>query len=412
MNCNRILSRFFWVSAIALLSIAGSTAQSAQQQDLEKRKQRLELEIKEINRLLFVEQKQKGSVLDQMEALEQKINRQQQLIRVTNLQSNLLNRQINTNVRNIERLDRELEQLKSDYANMIQKSYKNQSQQNYLLFLFSSENWLQAYKRVTYMKQYAQYRKSQGMEIQKKSDELSLLNQELSIQKQALEVLLTQNRAVKDQLNTEIQIQRDLLKSIRQNEKQYATEIASKQREAKEIDNQIERLIRVAIRASNGNADKVSSGATERFSLTPEATLIASNFVANKGKLIWPVEKGVKKQGYGIYQDPIYPGLKHQSNGVIIASDEGAVARAVFEGEVIAILAVPGGNKGVQIKHGNYISTYYNLAEVYVKKGDKVAAKTGLGKIGTNGFNGITQLKFYLYKDTTRLNPEDWIYQL
>ena len=72
------------------------------------------------------------------------------------------------------------------------------------------------------------------------------------------------------------------------------------------------------------------------------------------------------------HNDPVYPGIKHQSNGVIIATDEGSKARAIFEGEVIAILAVPGGNKGVQIKHGNFISTYYNLSDLYVKKGDKV----------------------------------------
>jgi murein DD-endopeptidase MepM/ murein hydrolase activator NlpD len=124
------------------------------------------------------------------------------------------------------------------------------------------------------------------------------------------------------------------------------------------------------------------------------------------------VEKGIKKQGFGVYKDAVYPGIKHQSNGVIIATDQGATARAVFEGEVIAILAVPGGNKGVQLKHGNYISTYYNLSDLYVKKGDKVAAKAELGKIFTNRFNGLTQLKFYLYKDATRLNPEEWIFRL
>jgi septal ring factor EnvC (AmiA/AmiB activator) len=97
---------------------------------------------------------------------------------------------------------------------------------------------------------------------------------------------------------------------------------------------------------------------------------------------------------------------------VIIATDKGARARAVFEGEVIAILAVPGGGKGVQVKHGNYISTYYNLADLYVKKGDKVAAKEELGEIYTNRLSGLTQLKFYLYRDATRLNPEEWIYQL
>jgi len=146
--------------------------------------------------------------------------------------------------------------------------------------------------------------------------------------------------------------------------------------------------------------------------LTPEAAIVANNFSANKGKLIWPVEKGIKSQGFGIYKDAVYPGIKHQSNGVIIATDPGSKARAIFEGEVIAILAVPGGNKGVQIKHGNFISTYYNLSDLYVKKGDKVAIKEELGTIYTNRSNGQTRLKFYLYQDTSKLNPEEWVYQL
>ena len=113
-----------------------------------------------------------------------------------------------------------------------------------------------------------------------------------------------------------------------------------------------------------------------------------------------------------MYKDAVYPGIKHESNGVIIATDKGAKARAIFEGEVIAILSVPGGNKGVQIKHGNFISTYYNLSNLYVKKGDKVIAKEELGDIYTNRSSGQTRLKFYLFEDTSRLNPEDWVYQL
>ena len=146
--------------------------------------------------------------------------------------------------------------------------------------------------------------------------------------------------------------------------------------------------------------------------MTPETRLLADNFTSNKGRLIWPVEKGIKSQGYGVYADKLYPGIKHRNNGVTITTDAGSKARAIFEGEVIAILSVPGGNKGVQIKHGNYISTYYNLSNLYVKKGDKVAAKEVLGEINTNRLDGTTKLKFYLYKDSNRLNPEDWIYQL
>ncbi len=386
-------------------------AQQKEQEALEAKKQQLEREIREVNRLLFAERKQKGSVLDQMEALDQKISRQQQLIRITNQQSNLLNRRINANIRNISTLREELEHLKADYAAMIRKSYQNRSKQNRMLFLLSSESWSQAYKRLEYMKQYTQFRKEQGMEIQAKTDTLTRLNQELTRQRKEKELLIAQNRRARDQLMAEVGRQKELLKSIRQNESAYTARIEEKQREAREIDRQIDRLIRSAIAASNRSSTSRSSSAA-RFALTPEASIVASNFSAAKGKLIWPVEKGIKKQGFGIYADAVYPGIKHQSNGVIIATDQGARARAVFEGEVIAILAVPGGNKGVQIKHGNFISTYYNLSELYVKKGDKVKAKEELGTIHTNRSNGLTQLKFYLYRDATRLNPEEWIFQL
>ena len=349
--------RFPLALFLAFLAGQGAYAQEGEQEALEAKKEQLEEEIREINRLLLSERKQKGSVLDQMEALDQKISRQQQLIRITNQQSNLLNRRINANIRNISKLREDLEALKADYAAMIQKSYRNRSKQNRLLFLLSSDSWYQAFKRLQYMKQYTQFRKEQGEEIQEKTEELVVLNQNLSAQRKEKEELIAANRRVRDQLMAEIQNQKGLLQTIRQNESAYAAEIESKRREAREIEREIDRLIRSAIAASNRDSGSGNTSSS-RFALTPEATLIASNFSANKGNLIWPVEKGVKKQGFGIYQDAVYPGIKHQSNGVIIATDEGARARAVFEGEVIAILAVPGGNKGVQVKHGNYISTY------------------------------------------------------
>ena len=400
----RILTLVF-----ACLTMATSQAQTNEQKQLEAKRERLQQEIEQINRLLFAEKKQKGTILDQLEVLDQKINVRQQLIRVTNQQSNLLSRQINANIRNITKLREDLDVLKTEYAAMIQKSYQNRSQQNRLMFLLSSETFFQALKRMEYMKQYTQYRKQQGEEIAAKTAELTVLNQDLTEQRRAKETLIAQNLRAKNEMMREIKSQKDLLKTIRQNESRYAAEIKKKTEETRRLDRQIERLIRSAIAASNREA---GSDASSSFVMTPEAALMAKNFSENKGKLIWPVERGIKRQGYGVYKDALYPGIKHRSNGVIIATDEGAKARAVFDGEVIAILAVPGGNKGVQIKHGNYISTYYNLSSLYVKKGDKVSVKDELGEIYTNRFNGLTQLKFYLYQDATRLNPEEWIFRL
>jgi len=387
-------------------------AQTNEQKALEAKRERLQTEIRDINRLLFDGKKERGTILDQMEALDKKINVRQQLIRVTNQQSNLLNRQINTNIKRITKLREDLKILKDDYGLMIQKSYENKSQQSRLMFLLSSENFFQAFKRIQYMKQYTDYRREQGESIVTKTDDLARLNKDLNEERKVKEILIAQNRKAKNELFKEIKVQKELLATIRQNESKYTASINAKQKEAKKIDRQIEKLIREAIAAANKKAGSNAVSNSSKFDLTPEATLVANNFTANKGKLIWPVEKGIKSQGFGEYRDPVYPGIKHESNGVIIATDEGAIARAIFEGEVIAILAVPGGKKGVTIKHGNFISTYYNLSEVYVRQGDEVALKTELGKIYTNRSNGQTRLKFYLYEDTAKLNPEEWVYQL
>ncbi len=403
----------FFLIALVLFSIVPKNgfSQTEEQRSLEEKREKLQTEIRAINRLLFAEKKEKGSVLDQMEALDKKINVRQQLIRVTNQQSNLLNRRINANIKNISKLRADLKRLKDDYGLMIRKSYQNRSKQSRLMFLLSSKSFFQAFKRLQYMKQYTEYRRGQGEEILVKTEDLARLNKDLNAERKVKEVLIAQNRKAKDQLFKEIQSQKALLKTIRSNESKYSARIKKKEKEAKKIDKQIEKLIRNAIAAANKKTGKKVLNKS-KFMLTPEATIVASNFTSNKGKLIWPVEKGIKSQGFGVYRDPIYPGIKHESNGVIIATDEGAIARSIFEGEVLAILSVPGGGKGIQIKHGNYISTYYNLSELFVKKGDKVHIKTKLGKIYTNRSNGQTRLKFYLYKDTSKLNPEDWIFQL
>ena len=386
-------------------------AQIDEQEALEAKREQLQKEIEQINLLLFDQKEKRGTVLEQMEALDQKIKVRQRLINVTNEQSNLLDRKINANVNAISELRAELAKLKDDYALMIQKGYQSKIQQSKLMFLLSSDNFFQAFKRIQYIKQYTDFRRQQGEDIVIKTDTLTQLNIGLSAQRKQKERLIADNRSAKRQMEQERKSQQTLLGSIRKDETKFASAIRDKQRETKEIDAQIEELIRSAIAAENAASGKDDSDPS-KFLLTPEAAIVANSFTANKGKMIWPVEKGFKSQGYGVYADAIYPGIKHESNGVVITTDAGAKARAIFRGEVIAILSIPGGNKAVQIKHGNFISTYYNLSTIYVKKGDRINAKTELGDIYTNRSNGQTRLKFYLHQNTSKLNPEDWVYQL
>ncbi|AYN66126.1 peptidase M23 [Euzebyella marina] len=411
MRPNR--SRFVLLLIFLFFSLAPvmTFAQGGEQEELEAKREQLQKEIEQINHLLFAQKEKKGSVLDRMEALDQKIKVRQRLINVTNEQSNLLSRKINTNINAISDLKKELNELKDDYATMIQKGYQSKIQQSKLMFLLSSENFFQAFKRVQYIKQYTDFRRQQGEKIVVKTNELTELNQKLTVQRKEKDRLVAANVKEKNSLTSEKKAQQDLLLSIRKDETKYAAEIRDKQNQAKQIDREIERLVKEAIANANREAGKADDDPS-KFLLTPEAAIIANSFSANKGRLIWPVEKGFKSQGFGVYSDAIYPGIKHQSNGVIITTDEGAKARAIFRGEVIAILSIPGGNKAVQLKHGNYISTYYNLTNLYVKKGDQVEAKTELGDIYTNRSNGQTRLKFYLHQNTAKLNPEEWVYQL
>ena len=406
-----ISSKIFRLLFLVVLLLSGTFlfAQSNEQKALEARRASLQKEIAEMNRLLSEEKEEKGTVLEQMEALDQKINVRQELIRVTNQQSNLLNRQINTNVRSISKLREDLELLKQDYAKLIVHAYQNRSDQNRLMFLLSSKNFFQALKRFQYIKQYAQHRKQQGEAIQTKTEELVRLNKDLVEQRKVKNALLEENKLAKQQLYKEITTQKELLRTIRANESRYVQIIEEKRKESRRIDREIERLIRSAIVSSNKAS---GSSSTTSFELTPEARALASNFSSNKGKLIWPVEKGIKSQGFGVYADKIYPGIKHQNNGVTITTNKGETARAIFEGEVVTVMTDKMGRKGVFIRHGNYISMYWNLANSYVQKGDKVAAKEELGQIYTNRFNGTTKLKFYLYQDSKKLNPEHWIYKL
>lgn len=401
----------YWLLCFLFMStLSVANAQTKAQKDLEAKKIALEKEIKDINRLLIVKKKEKGAVLEDIEASNKKIRVREQIIRVTNQQANLLSRQINTNQREVNKQQKILTTLKKEYDQMIQRSYMNSSQENRLLFLLSSKSFYMAYKRMQYLKQYRSYRQEQGLEIAAQTAALQKKNSILDVQRNDKKALVLSNTAAKTQLLKDKQSKANLLSGIKRNESQYAAAIKKKQREARALENRIEALIKAAIAAVNKKSGTTKGGAS--FVLTPEATRVANSFTANKGKLVWPLEKGILKRGYGVYSDPVYPEIKHENNGVTLVTESGAMARAIFEGEVIAIMAVPGGNLGVQIKHGNFISTYYNLISVAVKKGDLVKEKQNLGAIATNNADGQTLLKFYLYQNSTRLNPQEWVFDL
>ena len=394
---------------VLFVSLGLAQKNSARQKTLEKQKKLLQAEIKQINTLLFNNSNREKSILSQVEDLDVKISVRTELVKVNNQQANLLTQQINVNQRDITNLRKELDELKKDYAEMIQKSYKSKSSQNRLMFLFSSEDFLQAYKRIQYMKQYTNFRKKQGEVITQKTKTLQSLNKALFEQKAQKEALVMENRKAQKELQQERRSQQRLIRGLKSKSRSLALEIKQKQRKAAEIDKVIERLIREAIAASNKASGKSVKNA---FALTPESKLLAANFVANKGKLPWPVEKGIVIQRYGTQPHPVVKTTMIKSNGVTIATTPKSKARAVFEGEVMTILSFKGSNPTILIKHGNYITTYKNIGKVYVKKGDKVKAKQPIGEIFTHPQTGKTTLQFSVFNALKPQNPKSWIYRM
>ena len=395
-----------WLWILMLIPVLGLAQDK--KATLEAQKKRLQQEIVQINALLNSSAKKRANVLTEVETVQLKMDRQDALIRLTNRQINRLNQEITLNLRNIEQLRTELIQLKKDYAEMVVAARKNQSTQNRLMFLLSSESFWQAYKRMAYMKQYAAYRKQQGEQIAEKTKTLQQYTNDLVAQRKDKERLIRENRDAQKALDSVRARQNKLMQQLKRKEKSYASQIKKKQQQQAAIDKEINRLIREAIAASN----KKAGTKTTSFVLTPEAKALAASFVANKGRLPWPVEKGIVIQKFGTQRHPVVRTTTIKSNGVTLSVPEGAEARSVFEGKVLNIVQFKGSNPIVLVQHGNYITSYKNLSKVYVKKGDKLSAKQSIGQIFTNKDTGKTALQFSLFQNTTPQNPALWLYQM
>ena len=414
-------------------------SQESQQEKLEKRKAQIQQEIRDNEKLLQSVKKKEKSAVSIVIVQANKIKLKENLINTTEKQARLLSNDIYINQLQMNKLNRELEVLKEDYAKMIVKSYKSRSEQSRAMFLLSSDSFLQAYKRAQYMKQYTGYRKMQGVEIKSKSDQLTVYNEKLGVQKSAKQKLIRENEKERLSLLKAKQEQEKLVKSIKKDKNNIATDIKKKRQEARAIDKQIDRIIREAIAEANRKAameramEKAKNEAkvgdtkeeikkraraivsaapavsSSRIVLTPEEKILADNFKSNRGKLPWPVEKGFVSLPYGDQQHPQFNSLRVHNSGVEITTDQGATARAVFAGEVTSVMVLSPVNKAVMIQHGDYFTVYQNLSSVNVSKGDKVSTKQSIGKVRTNGETGRTVLKFTISQNTTYNNPASWI---
>jgi septal ring factor EnvC (AmiA/AmiB activator) len=391
---------------ICLLMVLGSAFAKAQTRaSLEKRKAEVQAEINQFSQLLKSVKKEEATMTLRVQTTLKKIAGTQEIINITNKQANLITRSINDNTQEISKLNTEIKELKAQYAEMIVKSYKRNNERSRLMFLLSSEDFLQAYKRVQYLNSYANYRKKQADEIKVKSDLLVEKNQLLENERKEKEKILAANKKQQETLREDKAAQEELLATVKKNEKAYASSLKEKSNERAEIDREIKKLIAADIAASNKGK---TSATSTKFFLSPEAKALADNFKSNRGKLPWPVAEGFVSMQYGTQPSPIASSVTIKSNGLRFQAPKGAKVRAVFTGKVVHVLRNKYGVLSVHVRHGNFTSIYNNLKSVTVQKDDEVNTLDILGEVFTDR-SDVTELQFVLLEESDTLDPARWI---
>lgn len=398
-----------------------SFSQISEKEALQDKKAKIQKEIKLTNTLLQKAKKEKNQSVTTLNTLNKQIQSRQEIIQALDLEVKMasvqianLKQQIQETQQSIVTQQELLDTLKSEYALMIRHAYFNRNAYDRLAFVFSSQSYNQAFKRLRYLQEYSQFRQKQVEEIklaeQKLSDEL------LALKRQKVLLTVAKNEKIQSLESSQIEVgildseqssQKTLLSKLRKKEKKLKKELQSKQRLAKELDKQIRKIIEEEIRLAKAKASKES----DVLALTPEEQELADNFTSNKGKLPWPVERGVIIERFGVQAHPVLRGIETFNNGVKITTEEGAHIRAVFEGNVSRIIDIPGAGKAVILSHGDYFSVYSNLLEVFVKRGQSVLLKEKIGTVltKTNTNESITELQ--IWKGSEKMDPSSWLFQ-
>ena len=396
MNLSRII--------LLLIVLLSSSLSSQTKQDLENQKKQIQQDIKKIELKLKTNSKQKKLIVSNAEDINYKIKLQQNLINNINSQLNLILREIDRNENRLSDLKQRELILKDELSKMLLSAYKKKSNLNKLMFVFSSTSFQQAYKRIQYFKQYANFQNKTLSKIKINSNDIKNVIVVLDSQKTNKKLLIDENEEIKRDLSIEYTELNNLIAEINKNQKRYSAEIKKKQKLTREIDKKIQRLIEEALAKA-----KKKDG---RFELTEEAKLISKNFNANKGKLPSPVIRGSVVLGFGKQPHPIVKTTTIQSNGVRIRTSSDVEARTIFNGEVYSIIKSKNNTHTILIQHGNFFTVYKNLSDIYVKKGDKLKTKDSIGKIATDPLNGQTILSFSIFNNGIPQNPRFWIYKM
>lgn len=404
------MSRFSINTYILILFTLFVTVSKGQgKQELQQKKKELQKEIIYTNKLLNETAENKKVSINQLVQLNKKIGAREELIRTMNQEIDLIDVSIDSNQTVLDSLNVTLKSLKDEYAKILRSAYKNRSAYDQLMFVFSSQDFNQAFKRLKYLQQFTRYRKSQVLKIEYTQEQLNKQLIELEAVKQSKKNLLASIQNEFQKLGSEKSQKQTVVNQLQGREKELKKQLQDKKKASLQLEKAIERIIAEEIRKAREAAKKAGKD-SKGYPLTPEAKELSNSFTANQGKLPWPVLEGLITEKFGEHPHPALPGVKVQNNGIDISTTKGSIIRSIFEGEVTAVIIIPGGGKGVMIRHGEYLSVYTYFKELYVKKGDKVTTKQDLGVVVTDDDNK-TNLHLEIWKNTTKLNPELWLYR-
>lgn len=400
-----------WFASILIIAAVCALPASAQKKtDLEKQKKQLQKDIEFTNKLLNETEADKKTTLNELNLLRTKINKRQELINTILRETDLINDRINETREIVRSLEEDLKRLKDEYAKMLYYTYKNHSQYDRLMFILSSEDFNQAYKRIKYFQQYAKHRQQQGKAIETTQRSLENRSEELADRKLKMAYLVEDKEKEKIVLSEEKEEQDELVLSLNKKEDQLRQQLKKKQRDAKKLERAIARVIEEEIRKAKAKAEKTGGTITKSgVALTPKELELSGKFHENQGKFPWPSERGIITSTFGEHPHPTLRGIKTVNNGIDITTDKNAKARVIYDGVVRMVFSIPGAHKAVMVKHGEFFSLYANLEDVIVKTDDKVTVKQELGTVVTNREDGKTILHFEIWKGTSKLNPTKWI---
>ena len=392
-----------FLSSILLMAILPTFSQS--RSDLEKRKKENEKEISYTNELIAKTEKNKTATYNKLLLINSKIKSREKIIGDINSEISLIDGNIKVQQELIDELNNDYEKLKAEYARVISFYYKNRSSYDRIMFILASESVNTAFNRIKHLQQYSEYRTSQARQIVETKIEIEKQLAELDSLKSEKKVLLKEQMTETNELKKEKSDQNQIIQKLDKEKVELKKKLDKQIKLASELQHAIEKVIAEELAKANSKKK-----APNVFQLTPEEQKLANTFASNKRKLPWPTERGVITGFFGENPHPVLKGVFVRNDGIDISTTEGSYIRSIFDGTVTRVFVIPCAHTTVIIRHGNYLSVYSNLSEVFVKQGDKVSTKQMIGKIYTDKEEeGKSVLQFQIWKENQKLNPQEWL---